>query len=69
MKDKEQKRGRLYILFARGYIGFTLALLLITGSTFYISELYFDALLRVPDVDQMCIRDSLYFRKKISPFS
>ena len=53
MKDKEQKRGRLYILFARGYIGFTLALLLITGSTFYISELYFDALLRVPDVDRL----------------
>ena len=53
MKRKIRIRGNFFSLFAKGYIGFTVALILITGATFYLNQIYFENLARVPDIDSL----------------
>ena len=45
------KSERLVGLLARGYVGFTVAMILITGISIWLSNLYFDRLARMPDID------------------
>ena len=52
MKNNE-KKGRLVVLLARGFLLFTATLLALTVCVFQISELYYDHLSRIPDYDNL----------------
>ncbi len=52
MKDN-RKKGRLVILLAKGYLGFTLALILIAFFVSWLSDSYFEWLSRIPDIDAL----------------
>ena len=52
MKSK-WKKGRLVTLLAKGYLGFTLALVLIACFVSWLSESYFEWLSRIPDVEAL----------------
>lgn len=52
MKSK-WKKGRLVTLLAKGYLGFTLALILIAFFVSWLSESYFEWLSRIPDVEAL----------------
>lgn len=56
MKSK-WKKGRLVTLLAKGYLGFTLALVLIAFFVSWLSESYFEWLSRIPDVEAL-VNDS-----------
>ena len=47
------KKGRLVTLLAKGYLGFTLALVLIACFVSWLSESYFEWLSRIPDVEAL----------------
>lgn len=48
-----RKKGRLVTLLAKGYLGFTLALVIISLFVSWLSEAYFDWLSRIPDIDAL----------------
>ena len=52
MKDS-RKKGRLVILLAKGYLGFTLALVLIAFFVSWLSDSYFEWLSRIPDIEAL----------------
>ena len=53
MSPRIKIKGKLFSLFAKGYIGFTAALLFITGITFYINQIYFENLTQTPDMNRL----------------
>ncbi len=58
MKNRE-KKGRLVLLLAKGFLGFTLAVLIVTALTFWFYEMYYERLTRVPDIEKMLADDAL----------
>ena len=58
MKNNKNKwkKGRLVALLAKGYLGFTLALILIAFFVSWLSDSYFDWLSRIPDMEAF-VRD------------
>ena len=52
MKNNRRK-GRLVTLLAKGYLGFTLALIVISLFVSWLSETYFDWLSRIPNIDAL----------------
>ena len=54
MKNNRRK-GRLVTLLAKGYLGFTLALIVISLFVSWLSETYFDWLSRIPNIDALVI--------------
>ena len=53
MKNKEGK-GRLIVLLAKGFLGFTAAVIAVSLLAVWLSNVYYTQLIRVPDIDRLC---------------